>query len=1405
MQRKWPHERHFSKTSVFGKAANKNPFPPQGVRGILFALCLAVSLSPPLWARGRQAIVTEIAEGNEVWQKRFDLSNNDPGTYNVLVKTRDAAGNEAQSGPFNVKVDPNAGLPVARVVYPEAGSIIRQDINLIGVASGRFGVNRVTVQLDNGDPQAASGTEYWNLSIPVKNISEGQHLIRVQAFDVKGMTGPEYSVSFVIDRASPVIELSSHKTGDVISGNTVIAGQADDANGIAAVSWSEDGEEYKPLSLKTKKGLTTANFSFPLKTKNMEDGPVIYYIRAVDHTGVETTKPYLFFVDNNGPELSILAPLAEEDVFGVVKITGRIYDRVGLDRFYYELGNSVVDIPLRPGDSFWTVDLNFAEAARGSNSFTVTAVDKSGNVSSASLRFQDKRKVKVPTLVIDYPQAGALGAMPPDASIYGHLEPGFDPDSVIIDGVADAIPAYPAFRISPDLIPNGRGSLKIYPKAADYAAPGTPVQIRTVKPPVLPGPDGIVPEFNLTPSPVSVSRPVIGAYVSGPSFTLEGRASGVSRLEFRLHPEESWRPLSIDDAGNFRAEVSVAQLEEGPVHLELRTLSGSTPALPLYHPLYRVTSAPEIQIFSPNADMGTVHGNVTVSGMVSSTVPITDISYSRDNTTYIPLNHLSRYGRAWFSLLCDFTALNRDGGGLSIRVTDASGAAYVQSPVARFDAAADAPVLIVNSPNDGDVITSNFEISGIAFDDDVVSAVSWRILKPIKTAGGAVEYDDRVFFQQISTSQSFQIAVPFDSVVDGENKIEIYAEDIYGVRGETLVRVVKVSTAAPETRVTAPSLTDYSRQTITIKGLSSDVNGIEEVKISMDNGNTYQKVNGTENWNLSLNTAAYVDGVYSLLIRTTDKYGIEAISNALINIDNTPPDLTIGLPAGGDRVGTLLHVAGRVQDNIELQELKLQLLNVDETASRISLDMEPQLIIMQTLDISKMPQGEYILRISTQDRAGNISVVSRKVLITRDDSASEVVLFNPMPGMDHSGPLIISGKVTGADIPKNITLFVNNGSSALMEVDRYGLFRYPFPEERLNREETLAFTAGYDSPSGKRIESKSHSIHYMPLGPILTVESHLDGDVITGRPWLSGRAWVAVSPLEEVNMTRKDRQNIAVKEVQISFDNGRSFQKAAGRANWKFRLETGDLPLGSLPILIKAEFNDGRTVIRRLVLWVDTNAPTVETLGPVEDSTHRDDLLVYGSASDDFELGDVEVSLRPGDKAGYSVPGFIQGLYLDANAMGATYFDVGIGLSFFKDNVKLQFHAGLSPSTDPYTGEVSRFLGTVMGFKLLANIFYLPFNYFLGPDWSFFSMSFALGANFSYFAMDPADERTPLVMGAVLVQWEFVKADLRYFFPQWKYARTFSLYMEPIFWFASSDVQAEVIPRITLGVRLNIF
>jgi hypothetical protein len=160
------------------------------------------------------------------------------------------------------------------------------------------------------------------------------------------------------------------------------------------------------------------------------------------------------------------------------------------------------------------------------------------------------------------------------------------------------------------------------------------------------------------------------------------------------------------------------------------------------------------------------------------------------------------------------------------------------------------------------------------------------------------------------------------------------------------------------------------------------------------------------------------------------------------------------------------------------------------------------------------------------------------------------------------------------------------------------------------------------------------------------------------------------------------------------------------------------------------------------------------------------------------------------------VPQFIQGLYFEGSVFGATMGDVGLGLSFFENNVKFQFQVG-------QTAPNRRYSGWVMGIKLLANIFYLPFDYFLGPDWSFFSMALALGANFSYFTMEEGEQ--PVFMGAVLGQLEFFRVDFSHIFPKWKYFKTFSLYAEPIFWFASSDVQAAAIPLIVIGARISLF
>ena len=171
------------------------------------------------------------------------------------------------------------------------------------------------------------------------------------------------------------------------------------------------------------------------------------------------------------------------------------------------------------------------------------------------------------------------------------------------------------------------------------------------------------------------------------------------------------------------------------------------------------------------------------------------------------------------------------------------------------------------------------------------------------------------------------------------------------------------------------------------------------------------------------------------------------------------------------------------------------------------------------------------------------------------------------------------------------------------------------------------------------------------------------------------------------------------------------------------------------------------------------------------------------------------VTLRAGDKSRYAVPEFIQGLYAEGHYLGVTYADIGMGLTFFDDNVKLQGQIGRSPP--------GRFSGLVIGTKLLANVLTLPFGFFFGPDWDFFSMSLAVGANFSYFTMsgdEIAFTGEGLVLGALIGQVEFA----RFTFPKMRSFSSYSFYTEGSLWFISSDVKGGQLFRLAFGTRVGI-
>jgi hypothetical protein len=249
------------------------------------------------------------------------------------------------------------------------------------------------------------------------------------------------------------------------------------------------------------------------------------------------------------------------------------------------------------------------------------------------------------------------------------------------------------------------------------------------------------------------------------------------------------------------------------------------------------------------------------------------------------------------------------------------------------------------------------------------------------------------------------------------------------------------------------------------------------------------------------------------------------------------------------------------------------------------------------------------------------------------------------------------------------------------------------------------------------------------------------------------------------------------------------------------------MPQGIHYVLVRANMANGESAVTKTLIQVNKTPPLIRLVSPRLGERYNQSMEFTALVSDDVELDTVQYVLRKGDKALYAVPGFIQGLYFDAHFWGASFYDIGLGLTFFDDNVKLQVQFGQFTETmwGWFDDEQMRYGGNIFGLKLLANVFTLPFATFGGPDWDWLSGAIAIGANFSYFTETQSGAGT--MMSALVGQIEFPKVT----FKKLKRLRTYSLYTEFQLWFIPTDVDtaslslSTVIPHITGGIRINLF
>jgi len=934
------------------------------------------------------------------------------------------------------------------------------------------------------------------------------------------------------------------------------------------------------------------------------------------------------------------------------------------------------------------------------------------------------------------------------------------------------------------------------------------------------------------------------------SFTV-GSRNRISAVEYSIDMGENWlrllTPAEIAALrppinSNFTKPIDLTIANDGLVNILLKATSESGLVSVANCSVLKDTQAPDAKTIMPIAD-ASVNGTIRMAFAVEEMGAIQSITYRRNATSaprevYNDSQWTADYSPRFFQILMDSLQMPLDNN-MRFAFTDKAGnSSEVSLWFFTIDQQMDIPTVQIILPQDNEVITNDFIVSGVMFDDDGVKQYQWRLdAKPWTTE--TAEY-------------GFSIPIALSTLTDNEHTVTIIAEDLYGVKSAPVTRNFRVSLNEPTGTMTYPLFDTVLKEGVELRGTAFDRNGIKEVRASIDNGNTYNVIKGnfgtaaeTIQWNYQFNTTILKDGPHVVFIRIYDRYNIQSTYAFMINVDNTQPEIILDTPGDGSITVGSIAVMGRVLDP-NLKEASIELRSLDGVTIPANLrtrKLDLSSMIKETLDISAMADGQYNVAIIATDRAGNTTRLSRNVQMARQTFRNYIEILYPLENEETSGEFNLYGYAGGSSPAGIVTLKINGNDALTAEVDDSGYFVFNLNREFLNNgNNPVTITSNFGGPT--LVSSRPYNITYRNGGPWVTIDSFKFAEFSYDRAYLYGRTGYVLSDedaalLEDKTTDKETRARILSKTpdyTEISFDNGRSFIKTnralAKGIDYRYRLEDSEMPEGFHYILIRSNMKNGEHVVTRMLVQIDKTHPVIRLISPETGSRYNQNMVYSASATDDNDLVSLSYHLRIGGKELYEIPGALKGLYFEGIippfikqlapsapnilfAGGATYTDFGFGISLFDDNVKIQLQYGfmtqalyesLGGDPIPPSGQGGlRYGGNVGGLKLLANVYALPLGKVWGPDFDWLFLSVAAGANFSLFEI--AQSGKPTFMNALLLQLEFPKVTI----PKRKNLRTFSLFTEGQLWFVPTDADAEklgisvVIPHIIMGLRMYVF
>lgn len=203
------------------------------------------------------------------------------GTYTLMAKAYDAAGNVGQSSNVSVSVVNDTTAPTVSLTAPGNGATVSGTVAITASASDNVGVSKVEFYKD-GVLLTATNVAPYLYSWDTTTAANGSYTLTAKAYDNAGNVGQSANVlvtvnNLVADTTAPTVSVTAPANNATVSGTVSVAASVSDNVGVSKV------EFYVNNVLAAAD--TATPFTYSWNTTSVSNGAYILMAKAYDAAG----------------------------------------------------------------------------------------------------------------------------------------------------------------------------------------------------------------------------------------------------------------------------------------------------------------------------------------------------------------------------------------------------------------------------------------------------------------------------------------------------------------------------------------------------------------------------------------------------------------------------------------------------------------------------------------------------------------------------------------------------------------------------------------------------------------------------------------------------------------------------------------------------------------------------------------------------------------------------------------------------------------------------------------------------------------------------------------------------------------------------------------------------------------